>query len=157
MVVTTVLFMTLIAVAQHWAALGWVVVVLGNLHIFEILSLNLITVVFGYDLVDERLKVFKRAHFQLISLGFSFVNIVLSFAFMYQFFDAETKILSQHSGTFLDYLYYSLTTMSSLGDGSIVPVTALGRLLTMYEIVVSLFFLLFVVAGVLGRMQQRRD
>lgn len=151
---TTASLIFLICLAQYWPMLGWFIVVLGNVRILQILALNLITLVFDFSPIGDSNAAVKRARWHFVAIAFSFLDSCLVFAFMYQFFDARWAILNQHSSSFLHYLYYTLVTTGTVGYGDITPVTSLGRLLVMYQILVSLFFLVFFVSGAVGRLQK---
>ena len=155
LVTTTALIIGMVCVAQLWRPLGWVLIVLGNVRILQIISLNLITLVFDFSPISSAAAALKRARWHFVAIAFSFVDALLVFAFMYQFFDARWEILNCHSAGFLHYFYYSLVTMATLGYGDITPVTALGRMVCIYEIFVSLFFIVFFVGGAVGRLQRQ--
>ncbi len=156
LVSTTLLLICLIIASRYWMWLGLAVLIVGNLRIFQILSLNLITIVFDFTPISKDAEVIKRARWHFVALGFSFVDILLVFSFMFQWFNDRWQILNVPAGDmgFLDYLYYALVTMATLGYGDILPVTHLGRGIAIYEILVSLFFLVFVVSGAVGRLQK---
>lgn len=154
LVTTTLVLILLIVSAHYFFFLGWVIVLLGNLRIVQIVSLNLSTLIFDYSPVSDVSESLKRARWHFVAIGFSFLDTLLVFGFMYQFFDRLYGILNQHSSSFFDYLYYALITIASIGYGDIHPVTTLGRLLAMYEAVVALFFLVFFVSGALSRLQR---
>ena len=154
LVTTTALLIAVIFFAQYWPMLGWFIVFLGNVRILQILALNLITLVFDFSPIGDSNAAVKRARWHFVAIAFSFLDAVLVFAFMYQFFDARWAILNEHSSGFLHYLYYTLVTMGTVGYGDITPVTEFGRLLAMYQILVALFFVVFFVAGAVGRLQK---
>lgn len=154
LVTTTASLIALIVFAQYWPMLGWFIVVLGNVRILQIIALNLITLVFDFSPIGDSNTAVKRARWHFVAIAFSFLDAALVFAFMFQFFDARWEILNQHSNGFVHYLYYTLVTMGTIGYGDITPVTVFGRILAMYQILVSLFFVVFFVSGAVGRLQK---
>lgn len=136
--------------------LGWIIIFLGNIRILQILSLNLDTLIFDIALIRETKAVLKRARWHFVAIGFSVLDTVLVFGFMYRFFDAKYGILNQHFPGFFEYFYYSTVTFSTIGYGDIHPVSTLGRWLVMYEVIVALCFLVFFVSGALGRLYRHQ-
>ena len=154
LVLTTFVLVMLIFVAQFWSSLGWVIVVLGNIRIIQIISLNLNTVLFDVALIAEGTDSIKRARWHFVAIGFSFLDTVMIFAYLYQFFDHRYGVLNQHSLGFFHYLYYSVMTITTIGYGDIHPVSTLGQVLVMYEAVIALMFILFFVSGALARLHR---
>jgi hypothetical protein len=151
---TTSLISVLICVSQVWINLGWALIILGNIRILQIICLNTNLLLFGWTPFSDTDKNVRQTRWHLLALWFSFVDIILIFAFMYQFFDSKFSIMNEHSHNFIDYLYYAIVTMVTLGYGDLVTVTHFGRMITIYEIFVALFFMTFVVAGAVGRFQR---
>ncbi len=151
---TTLTILGLICASQIWMPLGWVRIVLGNVRIIQIVFLNLNTLMFDFTPISESAAAVKRARWHFLALGFSFLDIILCFGFMYQFFDHYFKIMNQHSTNFIDYLYFAVVTIATLGYGDFIPVTVFGRIVAIYQLFVALFFMAFVVAGAMGRFQK---
>lgn len=154
LVSTTVVLASLILLSQFWPSLGWVAVALGNLRILQIVSLNLNTLVFDFSPLSESTTALKKARWHFVALGFSFLDTILIFGFMYQFFDYRWQILNQHFSRFFEYFYYSVLTISTIGYGEIHPVEPLGRFLVMYQAMLGVFFLVFFVSGALSRLNR---
>jgi len=154
LVSTTLFFVFLIVVSQYWMALGWLVVIFGNLRILQIICINLLTILFNFTPTASAESSLHRARWHFVALAFSIFDVVLIFAFMYQFFDGQIGILNQHFSNYLDYYYYSLVTISTVGYGDVHPVTLLGRCLVSYEIVTFLFMIVFFVSGISGRFER---
>jgi len=156
LVTTTVLLTLLVGLAQIWPngmVFGWSLVVFGNIRLLQIVCINLNTLMFDYTPVGKDTQLVKRARWHLVAIAFSLFDAILIFGFMYQFFDHHYEILSQHFPHFFGYLYHSVMTIMVTGYGDIVPVTAGGRLVAMYETVMGLFFLVFLVSGALARLR----
>ena len=154
LVTTTVLLISLVLLAQFFGFLGWPLIVLGNLRVLQIICLNLNTLLFDIAPVSDSMTAVRRARWHFVAIGFSFLDTVLIFGFMYQFFDTRFRLLSERLPGFLDYLYHALITIATIGYGDIHPVTTAGRILTMYEAGVALLFLVFFVSGALARLHR---
>ncbi len=151
---TTAGLVLLVALAQIWTDLGWVIVVLGNLRILQIVSLNLSTLLFDFSPTSETTEAKRRARWHFVAIGFSFFDVVTVFAFTYQFFDRLYGIMNHKGKHFFDYFYYSIMTITTIGYGDLYPVTTLGRVVAMYEAMMAIFFLALFVSGALGRLNR---
>lgn len=154
LVSTTVILIILITAAQRWHALGWMIVILGNVRILQIISLNLLTLMFDFTPTSGEDAALKRARWHFVALSFSMLDVFLVFAFMFQFFDKNCQIMNQKLTHFVDYFYYVMVTMMTVGYGDITPVTPFGRWMACYMMAVSLFMIVFFVNGVAGRFQR---
>src|SRR3989338_3203012 len=143
LVLTTGILLCLIFASQTWNSLGWAVIVLGNLRIWQILSLNILTLLFNFSPTGSSESQFHKARWHFVALGFSLVDAVLVFAFMFQFFDHRMRILNEQFSHFLDYFYFALVTMATVGYRDVHPVTSFGKGLACYEIGVSLMMIAF--------------
>ncbi|HSO64513.1 MAG TPA: potassium channel family protein [Ornithinibacter sp.] len=82
----------------------------------------------------------------------TYLQIGVAYAALFQAIDAwSTTYAFGEQQTSNAYMYVSLTTMSTLGIGDIVPATALARLVLSSEAVLGQVFLVTVVAIVVSR------
>ena len=82
----------------------------------------------------------------------AYLQIAVAYAAVYQTFDVwSTEWLFGEPQTSSAYMYVSLTTISTLGIGDIVPTTETARLLLSSEAVLGQVFLVTVVAIVVSR------
>jgi hypothetical protein len=92
----------------------------------------------------------------LILFGVLILLIVLSFSFDYHALYAtnvdsfKTSLTGNSSfiRQFLEFLYFSLITFSSVGFGDIVPVSVSGKIIVMLEVLLSFFVLVFGIANI---------
>ncbi len=157
LIVTTTFIIALIVISEYFQAVGWAVVVVGNIRILQILSLNFLTLIFDFSPTVDQSAYKKRSRWHFLAIVFSMFDILLIFAFMYQFFDLKYKILNAHFEEFFSYFYFAIVTISTVGYGDIVPVTVFGKMLVTYEIFLAICVLIFSLSGVLGRFQQHSD
>lgn len=154
LVCTTLTLISLIVISQYFASIGWVVIFFGNLRILQILSINLMTILFDFTPTGNKSAYAQRTRWHFLALIFSLCDILLNFGFMYQFFDLRFNILNQHFTEFFSYLYFALETMATIGYGDVVPISVYSKILVAYQIVVDLFMIIFILSGVVGRFQK---
>ncbi|QQR81862.1 MAG: two pore domain potassium channel family protein [Deltaproteobacteria bacterium] len=133
--------------------LGWIVLGFGNLRVVQILSLNLLTILFDQSPTHRKPQE-ARVRWHMIALGFSFFDIIMVFTLMYQFLNDQFHILNDKHLSFIDSFYYATMTMTTIGYGDIHPVNDLGKILSTYQAVVALFFLIFAVSGAISRLHR---
>lgn len=156
--ITTTLLFIVLALGMQWEPqIGWFILVIGNLRILQILSLNLMTILFDFSFSHSSQKKTyeQRARWHFIALGFSFLDTVLIFSMHYYFLSQHFQVLSQESIKFLDCFYYAVMTMTTIGFGDIHPVDSYGKILSIYQAVLAIFFLIFAVSGAISRLHQK--
>ncbi|NOZ57716.1 MAG: two pore domain potassium channel family protein [Calditrichaeota bacterium] len=89
-----------------------------------------------------------------------FLNLVLGFAFLYVLLESwrgqSLFRVGEPTDKLLDYLYFSVVTMTNLGYGDIVPQTGLAKGLVMIQSVLG-FLLLSLMAGIVVARLGRRS
>ena len=98
--------------------------------------------------------------------AFAFLTIyallIITFGAIYALVDATSAVPqfrvdgALHAIGFAESLYFSLTTLSSVGYGDITPATSLTRVLAAVEIISGLLMLLFGVNEILNYSRDRR-
>lgn len=154
LVATTFFFIALIILSEYFNPLGWAVVILGNIRILQILSLNFLTLIFDFSPSADKTARKKRTRWHFLALAFSLFDILLIFAFMYQFLDSKYLVFNNHFDELFSYFYFAVVTASTVGYGDIFPVTVFGKMLVTYEIIIAICVIIFSLSGVLGRFQQ---
>ena len=86
----------------------------------------------------------------------AYLQIAVAYAFAFQALDAVTALpLFGVQVPTTSYMYASLTALSTLGYGDLVPVTELGRLVAVSEAIVGQVFLVTFVAMLASRYASR--
>ena len=94
----------------------------------------------------------------IILLFFQFLAVVTAFAGIFLFlFYSETDCLSTDALDFPSAFYYSLVTFTTLGYGEIYPVTNLGRLFIIFELIFGMIFMLLFFSVVLNNLHFKWD
>jgi hypothetical protein len=88
-----------------------------------------------------------------------YLLVGLFFAFLYGFTAAVGLgpffVATSHA-TDVDYLYFSFSTLATVGFGDLVPGTSLGRMLAVTEALVGQMYLVTIVALLVGNFGRRR-
>lgn len=142
-------------------SLGYLVVaVLAVVVAFS--RINELTYAFYQDAMEElglrkkptRLKPVDRVRMAMRS----YFGLAVSFALFYfflpwaNFFDHDKHNLMLHFG---DALYFSLTTITTLGYGDIAPSTGAARFLAMWEALLGIFLVVVAVGAYVGAAADR--
>ena len=129
--------------------LSYIIVVLASIKAFFIVRLTFIQLT---KIIGES---HKLSHV-LTLFGVLILLIVLSFSFHYHALYAtnvdsfKTTLTGNTSliGQFFEFLYFSLITFSSVGFGDIVPISVVGKIIVMLEVLLSFFVLVFGIANI---------
>ncbi len=85
----------------------------------------------------------------LIPVAFFYLSVALDYYFAPTFFGREEPTTS--------FMYFSLSTLTTVGYGDLSPVTNLGRLVASSEAVVGQLYLVTFVAMIVALVAQRRE
>lgn len=87
---------------------------------------------FMWSYLKELLQaLFRPAMAFLIFLGLLMVNV---FAALFYYLESESN---PHIHHYIDVLYFSMSTMTTVGFGDISPVTFAGKILTMFMMLIG--------------------
>lgn len=146
------LFSTAAAVVVPTVLLRWAVWFAPNSSIQVVdQSLSLIsTLVIAYVLLAQ---VFSEGAINIMRVqgavaAYLLLGVTYAFAFQLDshFNPAAIVSIDGHMTTFLDWMYFSFCTLSTLGYGDIVPVSHLGRSLAMGEAISGQLYLAILIA-----------
>lgn len=94
-------------------------------------------------------------------LGVLCIYLLISLAFAAAFGAigalGNGPFFTQVVGTTNNYLYYSLTTITTVGIGNLAPATNLGRSLTAAEALIGQIYVITVVAVIVGNLGRPRN
>lgn len=109
----------------------------------------------GHQLVSSQTLLGSMCCYVLFGLVYTFVYIAVAKIQGSPFLAPA----DQHSGS--DYLFFSFTTLTTTGYGDLVPITGLGRSLSMLEALTGQLYLVTVVARLVAlwipQSRRRRD
>jgi voltage-gated potassium channel Kch len=95
-----------------------------------------------------------RSHFPKFQLGYYillFIIITLQFDMQYellQAYNSESFFVQHSSGSnSIDFLYFSIVTIATVGYGDITPVTTTAKILTSIEILTGIVFLIIIISN----------
>lgn len=85
-------------------------------------------------------------------IGLSIFSFATDFTCLYQFDSNAFEGVTTQSRTYIDHLfhffYFSVITFSTVGYGDIVPVSMIARILSVMEIFLSFFIVVFALANI---------
>lgn len=94
------------------------------------------------------------ATFTLIAWGFAYLYLVCQIWYPGSFIGGTNP---GQSRTFLELLFLSFTNLSAVGVGDVLPITAAGRVLVMFEQFVGVAYIAVVVSRLIGLTIVRRE
>ncbi|WP_415407761.1 NAD-binding protein [Sulfurovum sp. CS9] len=95
-----------------------------------------------------------KKRFEFIFLGYLLFGIVFSFGTL--FYALEFGV-NKELHSYLDAIYWALVTVSTVGYGDISPVTDLGKIISMFGIVLGIGMLSFVTSVMVSAFSERFD
>ena len=117
-----------------------------------LIAAALAPVVVARRLVEQRTVTVQT----LLGAVAAYLQIAVAYAFAFQALDAVTALpLFGVQVPTTSYMYASLTALSTLGYGDLVPMTELGRLVAVSEAIVGQVFLVTFVAMLASRYASR--
>ena len=93
------------------------------------------------------------------SLSVVFLNLLFGIAFFYliyeRYYDEKLFIIQNKTNEFLDYLYFSVVTMTAVGFGDILPRSPLAKFLTLFQALLG-YFIFSVIVGLVLLMMRKK-
>jgi voltage-gated potassium channel len=87
--------------------------------------------------------IFARILFTLFSIVFVFAGLI---------YQVEHPVNSQNFNTFIDAFYFSVVTMTTVGFGDVIPISELGRLLTVLMILTGVALIPWQIGDLIRRL-----
>lgn len=95
-----------------------------------------------------------QKRFEFIFLGYMLFGITFTFGSIFYLLEYG---LNENIHSYLDALYWALVTISTVGYGDISPVTELGKVVSMFGIVVGIGMISFVTSVMVSAFSERFD
>lgn len=89
----------------------------------------------------------------VVLLLFNYIYIILGFSILYQI-DFVSLSMSNLNTSFVDFIYYSTATISTLGFGDIHPTSSYGQILTTIEVIMGFVILVISIGKLIGSTNQ---
>ncbi len=99
-------------------------------------------------------KALVKKRFEFIFLGYFLFGIVFTLGSL--FYALEFGV-NKELHSYLDAIYWALVTMSTVGYGDISPVTDLGKIISMFGIVIGIAMISFVTSIMVSAFSERFD
>jgi hypothetical protein len=121
----------LLILINHWENQNWLIILL--LYVLLETILYIPTLIFASD-TFSRPRSYKRS---MMLLFMNYIEIVLAFAVLYTAGDYMNKPFHN----WVDPIYFSTITSSSIGFGDFYPITTTGKILVSIQAFCSIFFI----------------
>ncbi|NOR55677.1 MAG: hypothetical protein GQ531_05665 [Sulfurovum sp.] len=95
-----------------------------------------------------------KKRFEFIFLGYMLFGITFTFGSIFYLLEYG---INENIHSYLDALYWALVTISTVGYGDISPVTELGKVVSMFGIVVGIGMISFVTSVMVSAFSERFD
>ena len=149
---------TAVAVGSVAYALSWVGEIQSSLFLvgvidvcfivfFGLLIIGLAESVFGEGPVDANRIIGAVSIFFILGLLWAFIYALLELVSPGSFrFNAGSAVSTAHSGFVGEFVYFSNVTLTTLGYGDFVPVSALARMLATLQAMVGQLYIAIIIA-----------
>jgi voltage-gated potassium channel len=95
-----------------------------------------------------------QKRFEFIFLGYMLLAITFTFGSIFYLLEFE---VNEHIHSYLDSLYWALVTISTVGYGDIYPITAFGKMVSMFGIIFGIALISFVTSVMVSAFSERFD
>ncbi len=103
--------------------------------------------------LSEFIRVLSEKRFELLTLAAFMAFLVFTAATAFYFFEAEARPDYPH--TLFDGIYWALVTITTLGYGDIVPLTAEGRIVAMILIIAGMGVIAFFTSIIVSAFNEK--
>ena len=95
-----------------------------------------------------------KKRFEFIFLGYMLFGITFTFGSIFYLLEFG---INESLHSYLDAIYWALVTISTVGYGDIAPVTEMGKIISMFGIVVGIAMISFVTSVMVSAFSERFD
>jgi len=142
-----VLTVVLFAMPVSWHAGAVIAIILSGYRIFDIIAYRLYFVFVKSQEKPWTLEILRRS---ILIVSINFAETTVAFAAVHWFLGGISGPGGRSIETPLAAIYYSLTTMTTLGYGDFFPATDAGRTIVIVQLCASLTLLLFVIPALIS-------
>ncbi|MBF0458631.1 MAG: ion transporter [Nitrospirae bacterium] len=145
--------------------LAWAGRIIAALNVAMIIKYRIYDDVFRYSLYSNKSVRYVSSHPGHTLMRGLLDHILRAYLFSaYSFAILQMSLMNEHKDAYIvahtsnnrlvDFFYFNIVTMATVGYGDITPVSAFAKLLTIFEIIFSLLVLATVVMLLVARFQK---
>jgi hypothetical protein len=149
-----------IAIGGSWIVFGWLAILLEHVMVIQLIWMSSMTLFFGYTAVSVFRYIAKSEHVDsdtLFGAACIYILLGLTWTGVYTLVEVVRPLSLQFSGDSTTpitrvstLIYYSFTTLTTLGYGDINPMTSLTQSLAILEAMTGVLYMALIIGLVVG-------